>query len=34
MTLRGEDAAAGDGFNEVFVVETKGVHLKAAEDTE
>ena len=34
MTLRGEDAAAEDGFNEVFVVETKGVHLKAVEDTE
>ncbi|MYB44725.1 MAG: restriction endonuclease subunit R [Acidimicrobiia bacterium] len=34
VTLRGEDAAPEDGFNEVFVVETKGVHLKAAEDTE
>ena len=34
VTLRDEHAAADDGFNEVFVVETKGVHLKAAEDTE
>jgi len=34
VTLRSEDAAPEDGFNEVFVVETKGVHLKAAEDTE
>ncbi len=24
----------GNGFNRVFVVETKGVHLKGAEDTE
>ena len=34
VTLRDEHTAADDGFNEVFVVETKGVHLKAAEDTE
>ena len=34
VTLRGEDDATEDGFNEVFVVETKGVHLTGAEDTE
>ena len=34
VTLRGDDAGEDDGFHEVFVVETKGVHLKASEDTE
>ena len=34
VTLRDEDAADEDGFNEVFVVETKGVHLREAADTE
>ena len=34
VTLRDEDPGADDGFGQVFVVETKGVHLKASEDTE
>ena len=34
VTLRGDEPGADDGFREVFVVETKGVHLKASEDTE
>ena len=34
VTLRDEEPEADDGFHRVFVVETKGVHLKAAEDTE
>ena len=34
VTLRGEEFRADNGFHEVFVVETKGVHLKASEDTE
>ena len=34
MTLRGDEADGDDGFHQVFVVETKGVHLKASEDTE
>ena len=34
VTLRGDDTGEDDGFHEVFVVETKGVHLKASEDTE
>ena len=34
VTLRGDDPGEDDGFHEVFVVETKGVHLKASEDTE
>ena len=34
MTLRDDQAGADDGFRRVFVVETKGVHLKESEDTE
>ena len=34
VTLRGDEPGADDGFHEVFVVETKGVHLKVSEDTE
>ena len=34
VTLRGDDTGEDDSFHEVFVVETKGVHLKASEDTE
>ena len=34
VTLRDEEPESDDGFHRVFVVETKGVHLKAAEDTE
>ena len=35
VTLRGDEPGApDDDFHQVFVVETKGVHLKAAEDTE
>ena len=34
VTLRGDEPGEDDGFREVFVVETKGVHLKASEDTE
>ena len=34
VTLRGDEPEEDDGFHEVFVVETKGVHLKASEDTE
>ena len=34
VTLRRDESAADDGFHQVFVVETKGVHLKASEDTE
>ena len=34
VTLRDDEPGADDGFHEVFVVETKGVHLKASEDTE
>ena len=33
VTLRGDEPAADDDFHQVFVVETKGVHLKASEDT-
>ena len=33
VTLRGDDDGEDDDFHEVFVVETKGVHLKAPEDT-
>ena len=32
--LQDDEPGADDGFHEVFVVETKGVHLKASEDTE
>ena len=34
VTLRDDEPGADYGFHEVFVVETKGVHLKASEDTE
>ena len=34
VALRDDEAGADDGFHQVFVVETKGVHLKEAEDTE
>ncbi len=34
VTLRDDEADADRGFDQVFVVETKGVHLKEAEDTE
>ena len=34
VALRDDEAGADDGFDQVFVVETKGVHLKGAEDTE
>ncbi len=34
VTLRGDESGADDNFHQVFVVETKGVHLKASEDTE
>ena len=34
VTLRDDEPEADDGFHQVFVVETKGVHLKASEDTE
>ena len=34
VALRGDEPEADDGFHQLFVVETKGVHLKASEDTE
>ena len=34
VTLQSDEPGADDGFHQVFVVETKGVHLKASEDTE
>ena len=34
VALRDDEAEADDGFHQVFVVETKGVHLQRAEDTE
>ena len=34
VTLRGDEPGADDDFHQVFVVETKGVHLKGSEDTE
>ena len=34
VTLRSDEAGDDDGFHEVFVVETKGVHLKESEDTD
>ena len=34
VALRGDEPGADDAFHQVFVVETKGVHLKASEDTE
>lgn len=33
VTLRGDESDADDEYHKVFVVETKGVHLKAAQDT-
>ena len=33
VTLRPDEPDAGDAFHRVFVVETKGLHLKEAEDT-
>ena len=34
VTLRDDQPGGGDGFRRVFVVGTKGVHLKESEDTE
>ncbi|MCQ3815006.1 MAG: restriction endonuclease subunit R, partial [Acidimicrobiia bacterium] len=34
VTLRGDEPETDDGFHQVFVVETKGVHLKGSEDTQ
>ncbi|MDE2872851.1 MAG: DEAD/DEAH box helicase family protein [Gemmatimonadota bacterium] len=34
VTLRDDEASTDPGFGQVFVVETKGFHLKGAEDTE
>ena len=34
VTLRDDHPRSDDGFHRVFVVETKGVHLKKSEDTE
>ena len=34
VTLRSDDPVAEDDISQVFVVETKGAHLKASEDTE
>ena len=34
VTLQDDGPKADDGFDQVFVVETKGIHLKASEDTE
>ncbi len=34
VTLRDDESEADDDFHQVFVVETKGVHLKGSEDTE
>ena len=34
VTLWDDESGADDGFHQVFVVETKGVHLKGSEDTE
>ena len=34
VTPRDDEPEAKNGFNQVFVVETKGVHLKASQDTE
>ena len=34
FTLKPDDPAAADPFHQVFVVETKGLHLKEAADTE
>ncbi len=34
VTLRDDQPGSDDGFHRVFVVETKGVHLKQSQDTE
>ena len=34
FTLKPDDPDAGDEFHQVFVMETKGVHLKQSEDTD
>ena len=34
LTLRPDEPNADDAFHQVFVVETKGVHLKTSEDTD
>ena len=34
LTLKADEPGLEDRFHQVFVVETKGVHLKGAEDTE
>ncbi len=34
VTLQDDESEADDDFHQVFVVETKGVHLKGSEDTE
>ncbi len=34
VTLREDETGTNDDFHQVFVVETKGVHLKGSEDTE
>ena len=34
VALRDDEPGADDGIHEVFVVETKGVHLKGADDTD
>ncbi len=34
VTLRSDESTTDDDYHQVFVVETKGVHLKAAADTE
>ncbi len=34
VTLRDDAAGTDDSFQQVFVVETKGIHLKGSEDTE
>ena len=34
VTLKDDEHETDDGFHQVFVVETKGVHLKESEDTE
>ena len=33
VTLRSDEPDAGDAFHQVFVIETKGIHLKQAADT-
>ena len=33
VTLRPDEPGAGDAFHQVFVIETKGIHLRQAADT-